>query len=132
MKEKTNNLVIFEDVIFDKENKTMKILSGSEGVYSYKDIVRCAVLNEKAKYKGKSEPFTALIPNGMGFTGFFIDYFLFVGIKVVMNDGKVLAIYISKQKTQVGTDQYIKERKEANEICEFINKIIKKYHKEDN
>ena len=32
--------------------------------YSYSDVVRVSVLNEKAKYKGKGVPFTAILPSG--------------------------------------------------------------------
>lgn len=125
------NLIVFDSVIFDKENKTMNILDGTKGIYSYKDIVRYAILNEKSKYRGKGEPFTALVPKGMGFTGFFVDQFLFVGIKISMNDGKILAIYISKEKTQVGTDQYIRDKKEAEKICEFLEKVVEKYQNKE-
>ncbi|EEC90137.1 hypothetical protein [Holdemanella biformis] len=32
--------------------------------YSYSDVVCVSVLNEKAKYKGKGVPFTAILPSG--------------------------------------------------------------------
>ncbi|WP_303013988.1 hypothetical protein [Holdemanella biformis] len=32
--------------------------------YSYRDVVCVSVLNEKAKYKGKGVPFTAILPSG--------------------------------------------------------------------
>ncbi|WP_270742754.1 hypothetical protein [Holdemanella biformis] len=42
-------------------NKQFSIPSDT---YSYSDVVRVSVLNEKAKYKGKGVPFTAILPSG--------------------------------------------------------------------
>lgn len=118
---------IFNDVIFDKEKKTMKIIDGTVGTYHYPDIIRCAVLNEKASHRGKDVPFTAVVPRGMGISGILTEPYLYVGIKVIMKDETILAIYVSKEKTLIGTDQYTKDSKEANEIKSFIDKIIAKY-----
>ena len=42
-------------------NKQFSIPSDT---YSYSDVVRVSALNEKAKYKGKGVPFTAILPSG--------------------------------------------------------------------
>ena len=42
-----------EYVKFDDSCKQFEILTGTQGKYSYDDVIRVAVLNEKAKYKGK-------------------------------------------------------------------------------
>ena len=46
---------------FDDLNKQFFIPSDT---YSYRDVVCVSVLNEKAKYKGKGVPFTAILPSG--------------------------------------------------------------------
>ena len=51
--------------------------------YSYSDVVRVSVLNEKAKYKEKGIPFTAILPSGPLPFGILQDPYLFVGVKVV-------------------------------------------------
>ena len=51
--------------------------------YSYSDVVRVSVLNEKAKYKEKGIPFTAILPSGPLPSGILQDPYLFVGVKVV-------------------------------------------------
>ena len=40
-------------VKFDDSCKQFEILTGTQGKYSYDDVTRVSVLNEKAKYKGK-------------------------------------------------------------------------------
>lgn len=109
---------IDEYIRFDDLNKQFTIESGT---YSYCDVARVSVLNEKAKYKGKGVPFTAILPSGPLPAGILQDPYLFVGVKVVLKDGTVLAIYISKEKTMVNTDQYIQDRKVAEKIKEMKN-----------
>lgn len=49
---------------FDDSRKQFEIVTGTQGKYSYDDVIRVSVLNEKAKYKGKGIPFTAVLPGG--------------------------------------------------------------------
>lgn len=65
---------------FDDLNKQFTIPSDT---YSYSDVVRFCVLNEKAKYKGKGVPFTAILPSGPLPFGILQNPYLFVGVKVV-------------------------------------------------
>ena len=51
-----------EYVKFDDSCKQFEIVTGTQGKYSYDDVTRVSVLNEKAKYKGKGIPFTAVLP----------------------------------------------------------------------
>ena len=69
---------IDEYIRFDDINKQFTIPSGT---YSYSDVVRVSVLNEKAK--GKGIPFTAILPSGQLPFGILQDPYLFVGVKVV-------------------------------------------------
>lgn len=113
---------IDEYIRFVDLNKQFAIESGT---YSYCDVARVSVLNEKAKYKGKGVPFTAILPSGPLPAGILQDPYLFVGVKVVLKDGTVLAIYISKEKTMVNTDQYIQDRKVAEKIKEVMKNVCK-------
>lgn len=132
LKEKGNeSKIIFKSVIFDKDDKSMTILNGSEGTYSYIDIKKCSILNEKAKYHKKSEPFSVTVPNGPLPVGMISEPSLYVGLKLVMNDDRVLAIYTSKEATNINTDAHIKDREEAKEIKAFIDKVIAKYQPQE-
>ena len=111
---------IDEYIRFDDFNKQFAIESGT---YSYCDVARVSVLNEKAKYKGKGVPFTAILPSGPLPSGILQDSYLFVGVKVVLKDETILAIYVSKEKTMVNTDQYIKDRKVAEKIKEVMKNV---------
>lgn len=69
---------IDEYIRFDDLNKQFTIPSDT---YSYSDVVRFCVLNEKAK--GKGIPFTDILPSGPLPFGILQDPYLFVGVKVV-------------------------------------------------
>lgn len=122
-------VIRFRSVIFDLNNGIMEILDGSKGLYSFKDILKSDILNEKSKYHNKMPHFTALVPHGPLPMGILQNPYLYVGIKVVLQDGTILAIYISEKETMKNTNQYIADRKKAGEIQEIILKIIKENKK---
>lgn len=124
-------LILFDSVVFNTTDKTMHILDGSLGFYDYRYIKRAVILNERANHRGKSTSFLAVVPKGPGRQGVLLYSFLYVGIKIVMADHSILAIYISKEKTQVGTNQYWEDQTKAKEILMLIQKIIHKYAKEE-
>lgn len=105
-------------VKFDDSCKQFEIVTGTQGKYSYDDVTRVSVLNEKAKYKGKGIPFTAVLPGGPLPSGLFQNPYLYVGVKIVLKNDTVVAVYVSKEKTMVNTDQYIQDRKIAKKIEE--------------
>ena len=122
----------FGSVEFDTAAKTMKILDGTQGTYDYRTIQRATVLNEKAKSRGGPlAPFTQNLPHGPGISSILTDPYVYVGIKIVLKDGSILGIYTSKEKTQIGTDSYLKDREAALEIEGFLKKIIHKYQAEE-
>lgn len=115
---------IDEYIRFEVLNKKFTI---PPDTYSYSDVVRVSVLNEKAKYKEKGIPFTAILPSGPLPSGILQDPYLFVGVKVVLKDETILAIYVSKEKTMVNTNQYIKDRKVAEMIKEVMKKKLNRF-----
>lgn len=118
----------FDGVSFDTSEKTFTIENGTQGTFDYRTVKRALVLNEKAKFKGSQPPFTQLLPHGPGIPAILTDPYVYVGVKVVLEDETILGIYTSKEKTQIGTDQYISDRERAKEIEAFFLKIIHKYH----
>ncbi|SUO04947.1 Uncharacterised protein [Faecalicoccus pleomorphus] len=91
-------LILFDSVVFNTTDKTMHILDGSLVFYDYRYIKRAVILNERANHRGKSTPFLSVVPKGPGRPGVLLYSFLYVGIKIVMADHSILAIYISKEK----------------------------------
>lgn len=106
---------------FDDLNKQFTIPSDT---YSYSDVVHFCVLNEKAKYKGKGVSFTAILPSGPLPFGILQNPYLFVGVKVVLKDETVLAIYVSKEKVLLNSDMYLSDLKEAKSILLKIQERI--------
>lgn len=123
----TDKLITYDSVIFDKENKTMEIINGTLGVYPYTEIIECKILNELAKYKGKEEPFTHILYGGRVQGRCFNEKGFYVGLKVTLKDGTVLAIYTSTKPVYAGNDFQRHDYKEAETIKKLIDKIINKY-----
>ncbi|WP_448923538.1 hypothetical protein [Holdemanella biformis] len=92
--------------------------------YSYSYVVCVSVLNEKAKYKGKGVPFTAILPSGPLPSGILQNPYLFVGVKVVLKDETILTIYVSKEKVLLNSDMYLSDLKEAKSILFKIKERI--------
>ena len=111
----------FSSIKIDFSNNAFQILNGTEGKYSLSEIERCVVLNEKAR---KQAPFLALMPSSGLPTGILSTPYLFVGIKIIMKDNRNLAVYVSKNKTQVGTEQYQKDNDEAKQIVKYLKSRI--------
>lgn len=122
-----DTLVKYDSIEFNKSDKTFTILDGSTGTYSYTEIVKCSVLNEDSKFRGKTEPFEHQVLGGTAFLSILGEPSLYVGLKLTMRDHTVLGVYISKEKTFVNSDVYNKDREEAETIKVFIEKIIEKY-----
>ena len=112
---------IDEYIRFEVLNKQFTI---PPDTYSYSDVVRVSVLNEKAKYKEKGIPFTAILPSGPLPSGTLQNPYLFVGVKVVLKDETVLAIYVSKEKVLLNSDMYLSDLKEAKSILSKIKERI--------
>lgn len=124
-----NALVKYDSIEFNKSDKTFTILNGSTVTYSYTEIVKCSVLNEDSKFRGKTDPFEHQVLGGTAFLSMLGEPSLYVGLKLTMKDNTVLGVYISKEKTFVNSDVYNKDREEAESIKLFIEKIIEKYQK---
>ena len=134
----SENRILFDSVIFDKEDKTFTIVDGSIGVYSFYDVKKCEIINEDAKVHGKGEPFSRrVMGNGMhygpsfGMVNAFADRAFYVGILLILKDGKKLAIYISKKATYQNTTLHIKDKEEARKIKRLFLKIIEKYKEKE-
>lgn len=114
----------FKCIEFDDENKQLKVLIGTEGIIKYDDIAKVSILNEDAKFKGKTEPFAHQVLGGTTFYTFFGGPGLCVGLKIVLKDKSVRAAYISERVTGVNTDIYREDVAEAEKIKSLINRRI--------
>lgn len=61
----------FKCIEFDDENKQLRIVIGTQGTVSYSEIEKVSVLNEDAKFRGKSVPFSHQVLGGTTFYTFF-------------------------------------------------------------
>ena len=76
------------------------------------------------KKLSKGVPFTAILPSGPLPSWIQQNPYLFIGVKVVLKDETFLALYVSKEKTMVNTNQYIKDRMDAEKIKEVIKDMF--------
>ena len=66
----------------------------------------------------------AILPSGPLPSGTLQNPYLFVGVKVVLKDETVLAIYVSKEKALLNSDMYLSDLKEAKSILLKIQERI--------
>lgn len=123
----SKSLITYDSVIFNKNDHVFIVLNGTQGTYSYTEIMKCSVLNEDSKYHGKTEPFLHQVLGGTTFVTMLGEPTVYVGLKLTMSDERLVAIYVSKVKTVTNSDQYMEDRKTAEEIKALFDKIIKKY-----
>ena len=116
----------FKCIEFDDENKQLRIVIGTEGTVSYSEIEKVSVLNEDAKFRGKSVPFSHQVLGGTTFYTFFGGPGMYVGLKIVLKDKSVKAAYISDRVTGINTDIYREDVEEAQKIKKMIDKRISK------
>lgn len=110
-------------VQFDDEKKVLTIMETKEEI-SYDTIEKVTVLNEEAKFKGTSEPFTHQVLGGTTFYSMLGEPSLYVGLKIALKDGTSKAAYISNRKTGINTDIYQEDHKEAEAIKSKIDQVI--------
>ena len=118
----------FSNIIFDTDTKTFTITKGSVGAYSYKDIKKCNVVYEDAKYTGKKPMFDHQTIGGVGANPYYSGARAHVGLRILMKDDSILYVYISDVSTMINTLDFFAYQKEAKEAKEFIQKIIHKYN----
>lgn len=128
-KKQISPLIIFDSIIFDRRNKTFVIIDGTQGTYPYHLVKSCKILHEKAKYRGKSQPFSHIVITGvrmmvqMGW----LEPRFYVGLRLELKDGRILGVYTSKEATNTNSDIHISSYEEAIKIKNYFDKIIKKY-----
>ena len=116
---------VFDSVIIDQEDKTFTVLDGSVGTYALEDIKHIQILGEHARKRGKTPPFTYMVLLANHYRTAIFEPSFYVGLKIDMKNGDVIAIYLSKKKTYSCTDVARKAMAEG----EKIRKIMKKYIK---
>lgn len=125
------NKITLKNVIFDKSNKTMTILKGDEGTYPYTEINKCQILFEDYRFSKKTSPFThnVLVASFQPIN--MLEGKVLVGIRIWMNDGSKVHIYVSDEPIVIRSEKFFSDEKEAKAIKQLIDKIINKYQRKE-
>ena len=118
----------YRSVVFDSDNKHFEIKDGTVGNYPFADVKKCSILNEEAKYRGKTAPFFHQILGGTAFFTIMGEPSFYVGLRIITKSDETLAIYVSKKPVYFNTDAYFADRTEAEKIQKVFQAIIKKYN----
>ncbi len=116
----------YRSVVFDSENKKYEIKDGTIGIYPFGDVKKCSILNEEAKYRGKTKPFFHQILGGTAFFTIMGEPSFYVGLRIITKSNETLAIYVSTKSVYFNTDAYFADRAEAEKIQKVFQAIIKK------
>ena len=87
---------------------------------------KCSILNEEAKYRGKTKPFFHQILGGTAFFTIMGEPSFYVGLRIITKSDETLAIYVSTKPVYFNTDAYFADRAEAEKIQKVFQAIIKK------
>ena len=112
------------NVIFDKDRQTFQILSGSKGIYPMKDVCKCQIVFEDAKYYGKTKPFShrLLISS---FESFFVTLRdTYVGLEIELKNKEKLYVYVSNIKQKHYSDAFKADVKVAETLKKYFKTII--------
>ncbi len=118
----------FGHIVFDKEEKTFTIDKGSVGTYSYLEIKSARIVSEDSHYTERSEPFShQVVVSRILQTMQFFPKDVYIGVEIVMKDERKLYVYIEGEASQCNSLEWHEQLREADEVIDFIKKIIKKY-----
>lgn len=118
------------NVIFNKENQTFQILSGSKGIYNYSDVRKCQIVFEDAKYYGNSIPFSHQILISTLESFFITIRNIYVGLEIQLKNKEKLYVYVSNHMQRHHTDLFKEDVRIAEVLKEKFKKMIRKYSKE--
>lgn len=108
--EMSEHIIIYSDT-FEIEGRT----------YPLKSIKKVTILNEDAKYKGKTKPFTHQVLSGVTMiipiSG---NPSLYVGLRIVFEDDSRCHVYVSKKPVQIYSEAYYQDRKEAERLMNAL------------
>lgn len=107
-------------VVIDKERNTFKVLLGDTGEFSLSDVKKAQVLYENAKFYKKSPPFSHTILLSSLEPLMISIKNVYVGLEITLKDNKKIYAYISEHKQQQFSDEFNKEKKEAENIKEML------------
>ena len=100
---------LFSNLIFETDTKTFTILKGSIGTYSYKEIKKCNVLYEDAKYTGKTPMFDHQTIGGVGANPYLSDTKAYIGLRLIMKNGAILYVYLTDKPHMLNTLDFYKQ-----------------------
>lgn len=110
-------------IIFDRDKKKFKILSGDIGEYDLLKVKKVRILYEDAKYYKKSPPFSHTLLLSSFEPLFVAMKNVYVGIEIVFDDNKKVYAYVSEEKQQQFSDEFHKTKREAEKIKEMFENL---------
>lgn len=107
------------NVIFDEERQTFQILSGSKGIYSMKDVRKCQIVFEDAKFHNEEKPFPLdhrILVTSYDF--WWVNRKVYIGLEIELKDSKKLYVYVSNDAKIQNSDAFKKTMHLAQQIKE--------------
>lgn len=105
------------NVWIDENQQTFQILSGSRGTYALKDIWKCQILFEDAKYHNEEHPFP--VDHRVLVTSYNFWWFnrkVYIGLEIELKDKRKLYVYVSNDEKVQNSDTFKKYVHQANQI----------------
>lgn len=110
-------------ITINKAQDLFEIHNGSTGLYTLSDIKSCSVLNEDARFKGKSCMFSNTINEKSMSPMQYLVRNVYVGLKIITKTHEALYVYISEDAVLFNSVRYKEDKKNACKIKEILDKL---------
>ena len=105
------------NIIFDKDRQTFQILSGSKGIYPMKDVCKCQIIFEDAKFHNEDIPFPLdhrILVTSYDF--WWVNRKVYVGLEIELKNSDKLYVYVSNDAKIQNSDSFKKTMQYAQQI----------------
>ena len=123
LSKKQKGFIDLGNVLINTHRKTFQILSGTKVIYVIKDVCKCQIVFEDAKYHDEEHPFPVdrrvLVTN---YSFWWFNRKVYIGLEIEMKDHRKLYVYVSNDAKVQNSDSFNKYRKQANQIKKKLMK----------
>lgn len=123
LSKKQKSFMDLGNVLIDTNRATFQILSGTKGIYAIKDVCKCQIVFEDAKYHDEEHPFPVdrrvLVTN---YNFWWFNRKVYIGLEIEMKDHRKLYVYVSNDAKVQNSDSFKKYREQANQIKKKLMK----------
>lgn len=117
------NIKDLGNVRIDENQQTFQILSGSKGIYPLKDVCKCQIIFEDAKFHNEEHPFPLdhrILVTSHDF--WWVNRKVYIGLEIELKDERKLYVYVSNDEKVQNSEAFKKYMEQARQIKHNLTK----------